>query len=42
MINFVLYKDTPKIMWRNKPERRNHGQGEDSEFHFGYVALRYL
>lgn len=42
VINLIFYKETLKIMWRNKLERGNHGQGEDSKFHFGYVALRYL
>lgn len=40
MINLIFYKETLKIMWRNKLERGNHGYGEDSKFHFGYVVLR--
>lgn len=40
MINLIFYKETLKIMWRNKLERGSHGYGEDSKFHFGYVVLR--
>lgn len=42
MPNLIFYKETLKLCGGIKTERGNHGQGKDSKFHFGYVALRYL